>query len=192
MKRRHKHIIPIIFTTSGGCIPVLAAAVCSVLGGTSAGHVCSIVMLRQGVASRGGHCVQRFFTEFSGTLVHFFSIGHCLTKFGLAADGTRVDVRACCHFVVRRTLPFCSGLLCLSYSLIIGNSVARLFSARLKDGTVTTMPSVSFVKGLGVGGNRHTRCIRGRLRVHSTCNCFRTNMLMVGLSHVHGVRAIRR
>lgn len=165
---------------------------CSVLGGTSRSHFCSIVILRQGVSSRGGRVVAGFLTRFSGTTMHFCSIDQCLTKFGLAADGTRVDIRACCHFVVRRTLPFCSGLLCLSYSLMIGNSITRLFSARVNSGTVTTIPSVSFVNGLGVGSNVHTRCIHGRLRVHSTCKCFRTNILIVGLSHAHGVRAIRR
>lgn len=182
--------VPVIFAADDDYVPVLTAAVTSMLRNASTDRHYDVIVLERDIAEENKQTITAFLSQFPNATIRFYDVSRAVAGYHLISHDHRIGAETYYRFVIQDALPFYTKVLYLDCDLAVNGDIAELYDTDLGDATIGAVPDLDFIGNLNTKHSHTAEYAANQLHLKDPFHYFQTGVLVMDLERMRELHTV--
>ena len=147
---RGKRLIPVVFASDDGYVPMLTTTIGSMLQNASTDYFYDIVVLQRNISYEHRRAMEGYLRRYPNSKLRFYDVTDLISGYDLATNNAHISMETYYRFLVQKILAGYDRVLYLDSDLIIRGDVSELFNVDMGDNLLAATRDVDYLGNLNM------------------------------------------
>jgi lipopolysaccharide biosynthesis glycosyltransferase len=147
---RGKRLIPVVFASDDGYVPMLTTTIGSMLRNASTDFFYDIVVLQRNISYEHRRAMEGYLTRYPNSKLRFYDVTDLVSGYDLATNNAHISMETYYRFLVQKIFEGYDRVLYLDSDLVIRGDVSELFNVDMGDNLVAAVRDVDYLGNLNM------------------------------------------
>lgn len=176
---RGKRLIPVVFASDDGYVPMLTTTIGSMLQNASKDYFYDIVVLQRNIAYEHRRTMENYLARYANSKLRFYDVTDLVSGYDLATNNAHISMETYYRFLVQKIFAGYDRVLYLDSDLVIRGDVSELFNVDMGDNLVAATRDVDYLGNLNMPDGKRLEYTRNTLGMSDPYAYFQAGVLVL-------------
>ena len=187
---RGKRLIPVVFASDDGYVPMLTTTIGSMLRNASRDFFYDIVVLQRNISYEHRLAMEGYLTRYPNSKLRFYDVTDLVSGYDLATNNAHISMETYYRFLVQKIFEGYDRVLYLDSDLVIRGDVSELFNVDMGDSLVAAVRDVDYLGNLNMPDGKRLEYTRNTLGMSDPYAYFQAGVLVLNTREMRKLHTV--
>jgi lipopolysaccharide biosynthesis glycosyltransferase/glycosyltransferase involved in cell wall biosynthesis len=187
---RGKRLIPVVFASDDGYVPMLTTTIGSMLQNASEDYFYDIVVLQRNIAYEHRRAMESYLKRYPNAKLRFYDVTDLISGYDLATNNAHISMETYYRFLVQKIFAGYDRVLYLDSDLIIRGDVSELFNVDLGDNLLAAARDVDYLGNLNMPDGKRMEYTTTKLGMDNPYDYFQAGVLVLNTREMRKLHTV--
>lgn len=187
---RGKQMIPVVFASDDGYVPMLTTTIDSMLQNASKVYFYDIVVLQRNISFEHRLAMEDHLRRYPNAKIRFFDVAGLIRGYDLATNNAHISMETYYRFLVQEILAGYDRVLYLDSDLIIRGDVSEIFNVDMGDNLLAATRDIDYLGNLNMPDGERIEYTKNKLGMPDPYAYFQAGVLVLNTRELRKLHTV--